>query len=244
MFTKTSKKPNDAFAFFKQAVNEIFQPLFTEFGFRHFETLEYMPDCVLKYRNESTGLNLRYEWNSQISISLVKLDRTESEVTEASTYDLLFLLKIRQPSIDINTFHRSDKKWTDAYIERLLREYETLLRQNARDVLTGDFGIFPELKRVAAEHRRNWNKETFGTSTGESPRFTSRPTLQQVFEDAKEMDPELDRLFGGRLNQDKTATRIYEAYWDHQFSIREIADYLNESEESVHRQLEEYDDRG
>ena len=244
MFTKTSKKPNDAFAFFRQAVSEIFEPLFTEFGFRHLETLEYMPDCVLKYRNESTGLNVRYEWNSQISISLVKLDRTESEVTEVSTYDLLFLLKIRQPSIDTNKFYGSDEEWTDAYIERLLREYETLLRENARDVLTGDFGIFPELKKLAAENRRKWNKETFGTSTGESARFTSRPTLDQVFEGAKEVDPELERLFGGKLNQDKTDSRIYEAYWDHQFSIREIADYLNESEESVQRQLEQYDDRG
>lgn len=244
MFKRKTKKPNDAFAFFRQAVNEVFEPLFTEFGFQHVETLQYMSECILKYRNQTAGINILYEWESQVSISLVKLERTASEVTEASKGDFLFLLKIRQPSIDTNKFHGGDKEWTNAYVEQLLREYVTLLSENARDVLTGDFSIFPELKKLAAEHRRTWNKETFGTSTGESARFSTRPTLEQVFEGAKEVDPELVRLFGGKLNQDKTDSRIYEAYWDHAFSILEIADYLNETEESIQRRLEQYDDRG
>jgi hypothetical protein len=197
-----------------------------------------------KYRNQTTGINVLYEWEWQVSISLVKLERTASEVREATKYDFLFLLQIRQPSIDTNRFHGEDKEWTNANVEQLLREYVTLLRENAGDVLAGDFSIFPELKQLAAEHRRKWNKEIFGTSTGESARFSTRPTLAQVFDGAKAVDPELERLFAGKLNQDKTDSRIYEAYWNHEFSIPEIADYLNETEESVQRRLDQFDERG
>lgn len=244
MFTKKTKKPNDAFAFFKQAVIEIFEPLFAELGFQHVQTLEYMPDCVLEYLNETTGINVRYEWKSQVSIRLVKLKRTGSEVTEAASYDLLFLMQLRQPEIDVNKFYGDDKEWTDAYIEQRLREYAIFLKESARDVLTGDFSVFPELKKLTAKNRRETNKAMFGTSTGESPRFSTRPTLEQVFEGAKDVDPELERLFGGKLNQDKTDSRVYEAYWDHEFSIPEIAHYLNETEESIQQRLDEYDDRG
>jgi hypothetical protein len=58
------------------------------------------------------------------------------------------------------------------------------------------------------------------------------------------VDPELERLFAGKLYQDKTDSRIHEAYWDHEFSIPEIADYLNETEESVQRRLDQFDERG
>ena len=244
MFKRKTKKPHDAFAFFRQAVNETLRPLFIELGFHHVETLEYMPDCVLKYHNQTTGINVNYEWKSRLWIDLVKLERSGNEVTEASRFDLFFLLQIRQPAIDTKNFHGGDKEWTTGYIEQLLREYATLLRENARDVLTGDFSIFPELKKLAAANRRKWNKEMFGTYSGGSPRFSSHPTLEQVFAGAKDVDPELERLFGDKINQDKTDSYIYEAYWDHRYSIREIGDFLKETEETIKRKLDEYDDRG
>ena len=137
-----------------------------------------------------------------------------------------------------------DKEWTPAFVEQLLREYATYLREDARDVLTGDFSIFPELKKLARENRRKRNKETYGTYSGNSPRFSSRPTLEQVFEGAKDVDPELLKFFKGKVDLDQTDSRIYEAYWDHQYSIREIAGFLNETEESVTSVLEEIDNRG
>ena len=54
----------------------------------------------------------------------------------------------------------------------------------------------------------------------------------------------LQRLFQDTIDQDKTDSRIYEAFWDHQYSVREIADFLNEREQTVERKLDEYDDRG
>lgn len=232
----------DNFAFFRKAVAEIVEPQITAFSFRHVATLEYIPDGIVKYQNETTGINVRYEWESQVSISLVKLERTGSEITEGKRYDLLLLMEIRQPTIDANKFYGGDKEWTNAYIEARLQEYTSFLKEEARDILTGDFSIFPELKKLSAHYRRKHNKDLFGTYSGITPRFSTRPTLAQVFADAKDTDPYLARLLGNKLKQDKTPSRIYEAYWDHQYSAVEIAGFLNETEDSIRRMLEEQDD--
>lgn len=242
--TQKSKLPTDAFAFFRKAVSENFESLLAEFGFRHVATIEHMPDCVIQYQNETTGIDVRYEWKSHVSIDLVQLEHTASEVTEGRKYDLLLLMQIRRPAIDANKFYGDDKDWTGVYIEERLREYANFLTEGARDVLTGDFSIFGELKKLSGKYRRERNKELFGTYTGGSPRFSTRPTLVQVFAGAKDVDPELARLFGNKLNQDKTSSRIWEAFWDHQYSVPEIAEFLNETEGSIERVLDEYDDLG
>jgi hypothetical protein len=240
---KPRRNSADSFAFFKQAATGIFESVTDEYGLSYVAAVEHMPDCVIKYQNETTGLKVRYEWKSQVSVDLVKLERTPTEVTEGKRYDLLLLMEIRRPEIDAHKFYGDDKEWTNEYIEDRLREYASFLKEDARDVLRGDFSILPELKKLSAKYRRQKNKEYFGTYSGSSPRFSSRPTLEQVFAGAQDVDPELDRLFGGKLNQDKTQSRIYEAYWDHQYSIREIADFLRQTEESIQRELDDYDDR-
>lgn len=244
---KTQKRRRgsvDSFRFFKQAAAEILKSLLSEFGLAYVATLEHVPDCVIKYQNATTGLSVYYEWNSQISIDLVKLARTPTEVAEDKSYDLLLLMEIRRPEIDAHKFYGTDNVWTTDCLQERLREYASFLKEDARDVLTGDFRIFPELKKLSAKYRRQTNKEYFGTYSGGSPRFSSRPTLEQVFAGAKDVDTELERLFGGKLNQDKTQSRIYEAYWDHEYSIRQIADFLKQSEELIQRELDHYDDRG
>src|SRR4026208_659993 len=103
--TQKSKITIDAFAVFRKAVSEIFESLLAEFGFRHVATIEHMPDCVIQYHNETTGIDVRYEWRSQVSIDLAQLERTASEVTEDRKYDLLLLMQIRRPAIDANKFY-------------------------------------------------------------------------------------------------------------------------------------------
>ena len=41
----------------------------------------------------------------------------------------------------------------------------------------------PRPKRLRATEVRRESKETFGTSTRETPRFTGRPTLKELFAD-------------------------------------------------------------
>jgi hypothetical protein len=241
---KRRKESNDSFAFFKKATTEIFQFLITDFGFSYVETLEHIPDCVIKYQNRTTGIYVDYELKSYLSIDIVKLSHAATEVIEDKSYDLLLLMELRHPATDAHMFYGGENEWTNEYLEQLLREYASFLKEHAQDVLTGDFSIFPELKKLSAYYRRQKNKEYFGTYSGGSPRFSERPTLAEVFAGSTDVDPELERLFAGKLNQDKTQSRIYEAYWDHQYSILEIAEFLNRTEESIKRELDDYDDRG
>ena len=240
---KRPQEKSDLFAFFKQAATDTCEPLVTDFGFKQEGVVEYMPDCVIKYWNRTTGVDVRYEWKSQVAVNLSKLERTRTEVEEGRSYDLLLLLELRRPEIDVDEFYGADKDWSNEFIYELLRKYVQYLRETAQDVLSGDFSVFPELRRLSAHHRRQSNKELFGTYVGESPRFSVRPSLEQVFAGAKDIDPELERLFGGKLNQDKTQGRIYEAYWDHQYSVSEIADFLDQTEDAIEQELEDYDDR-
>ncbi|SRR6266480_2289590 len=240
---KNRKESLDPFAFFKKATAVLFDFLITDFGFSYVDTVEHMPDCAIKYRNETVGITARYEWKSQVSIRLSRLKHTPSEVLEDKKYDLLLLMEIRRPEIDRHKFYGGDKDWTNDYLEERLREYVSFLKENARDVLEGDLSVFPELKKLSAHYRRQKNKQYFGTYNGGSPRFSTHPTLEQVFAGAKDVDPELESLFGGKLNQDKTQSRIYEAYWDHQYSIRELAQFLNQSEEAINQELEDHDDQ-
>lgn len=231
------------FAFFKQVVTDTFEPLVKDFAFKQVGVEEYMPDCVINYRNDTTGVDVGYEWKSQVSVALSKLERTTAGLEKGKSYEFLFLLELRRPEIDAHEFYGQDKDWSNEYIDAVLRKYAQYLRESAHDVLIGDFGVFPELRKLSAHYRRQKNKELFGTYVGGSPRFSVRPSLEQVFAGAKDADPELERLFGGKLNQDKTQSRIYESHWDHQYSVSEIADFLNQTEEAIEQQLEDYDDR-
>jgi hypothetical protein len=226
---------------FELAAAEVFEPFLKEYGFARVSTIVHKPECVVKYWNRTSGIHIDYEAASSLMVDLVQLERTEEETVDNRSYDLSLLMELRHPDIDRTQSYGSDKNWSDEYFKKLLQKYAAFLKEEAHDVLTGDFTIFPELKKLSAHCWRQKNKEYFGTYIGESPRFSTRPTLAQVFAGAKEIDLELERLSG--LTQNKTQWRIYEAYWDHQYSIRQIADFLNQTESSIEKELDDYDDR-
>jgi hypothetical protein len=239
---KKNKHP-DPFAKFKIAAENTFKFLLDDFDFELVETFQHMPDCVLEYRNSTTAIEVRYEYTSQVAVTFKPLVQKGSESLRGKPYDLMLLMEIRAPHINLNQFYGTDKQWSPEYIQELLEQYAGFLKEQAADVLTGDFSFLPDFKKLYAQRSREANKESFGTYTGISPRFVTRPTLQEVFAIAKVRDPSLDILFGGKLDQDKTAGCIYEAFWDHGYSTNEIAQFLNTSENSIQEILDEYDDR-
>lgn len=182
-------------------------------------------------------------WTQCFSVDLIQLDHTTNKVSEGKSYDLLLLMEIRRPDIDSQQFYRAEKNWSHQNLEKLLEEYSTFLSKETHDVLAGDFTVFAQLKKLSAHYWRQKNKEYFGTYCGETPRFSRRPSLTEVFPGAKHVDAEVEKMFKGKVNQDKTRFRIYEAYWNHQYSTKEIAKFLKRSEKSIKQELEDYDDR-
>jgi hypothetical protein len=69
-------------------------------------------------------------------------------------------MQIRRPAIDVDKFYGDDKEWTNEYISDRLREYANFLKEDARDVLSGDFSIFPEFKKLRAHYRRQKIRNT------------------------------------------------------------------------------------
>jgi hypothetical protein len=112
-------------------------------------------------------------------------------------------------------------------LEQALALHSDLLRRHAADLLGGDLSRVPRLKGLRAAETRRRNKEEFGTSTGETPRFMGRPTLEELFADV--------------TNEGLKAPRAYQAYWDYDYPLDEIARFLGVGERQVQALLDEWD---
>ena len=82
------------------------------------------------------------------------------------------------------------------------------LRRHAADLLRGERTRVPRLRRLRAAETRRENKESFGTSTGETPRFSGRPTLEELFADV--------------TNEGLMTPRAYHAVWDYDYPLAKI----------------------
>src|SRR6185295_638792 len=68
------QQESDPFSCFKQAVTDTFEPLVTDFAFRQVGVVECMPECVINYRNDTTGVGVRYEWKSQVRVDTITIN--------------------------------------------------------------------------------------------------------------------------------------------------------------------------
>ncbi len=109
----------------------------------------------------------------------------------------------------------------------VLARLADLTRELAGALLSGDFSAFPALKRARAARKRESNVQMFGTSTGESPRFEGRPTLDALFSDAS--------------NDGIREARTYQAVWDYGYSLGEVAEFEDSTEAEVQRRLDRWD---
>ena len=114
-----------------------------------------------------------------------------------------------------------------ASLEEALAVHAELLRRHAGDLLRGERTRVPRLRRLRAAETRYENKETFGTSTGETPRFAGRPTLDELFADV--------------TNEGLVTPRAYQAYWDYAYSLAEIGRFLDLDEEETLAMLDDSD---
>ena len=162
---RSKKELKDPFAVFKQATADAFNFL-NEHGFEHVSTSAHAPECEIKYQNETTGLTITYEWGGVAWVDLSRLQRTSAEVVEDERYSLDVLMLECCPNRDINEFYPSEDESPDQYVERVLLDYAQVLKECGRDILRGDFRLFPKLKKHAENVLRQRNKELFGSETG------------------------------------------------------------------------------
>jgi hypothetical protein len=136
-------------------------------------------------------------------------------------YGLLALVEDRDPG-------EADRlRGAEDSLQGTLKVHADLLARHGADLLRGETGRIPRLRRARARATREENKALFGTSTGETPRFSSRPSLEELFADA--------------ANDGMRTARAYQAFWDYNFALAEVADFLGETEDAVQARLDEWD---
>jgi hypothetical protein len=70
----------------------------------------------------------------------------------------ILMLECR-PERSIAEFHPSENESADEYVKRVLQEYAQVLRSCGRDILIGDFRVFPKLKNLSEEVLRQRNAD-------------------------------------------------------------------------------------
>lgn len=161
------KISDDPFKAFKDAVSEAFSFLVANFEFQHISTNMNPPECEIKYRNKTTGVNIYYEWGGIPSVVLTRLKYTARGNTEADFVGLKFLAQERCAKKVFRTDYRFGE-YTVEDIKEILYEYANLLEACGQDILKGDFQVFPQLKRLAQKEERIINKELYGSERGET----------------------------------------------------------------------------
>jgi len=156
---KAGKGRTDPFGFFKRATADTFNFLVEEYSFEESSSGVYPPECAIKYQNQTTGVTITYEWGGVAWVDLSRVDDDER-------YSLDVLMLACQLDRSIDEFYPADGESPNEYIERVLRDYAQVLMSCGREILSGDFRIFPKLKKLSEDVLSQRNKEMFGSETG------------------------------------------------------------------------------
>jgi hypothetical protein len=232
---------NELSEFFGQAALEAFRFLIDEHGYEHASTTSYANrECTVKFRGRLANVSTWYEVFSPPWTSIERLDREYVQ-----DVGIQYLMEERCPELlpaedaEDGGFGNSPEE-----VRQVLQLHARVLREYGRDLLEGDFRIFPRLRQRQAVAMREQNRRLFGTSTGETPRFDFRPSLEQLFASGEEREPPpvgVEAANSAGIPA-QTWARIYQAFWDYEYSVAQIAEFLNISREQVQESLNEWDE--
>jgi hypothetical protein len=148
------KQTTDHFAVFKKTALTVFDFLITDYGCELVSIFAHMPECAIKFRNETTGIEVHYEWEAEIWIVLERLKR--KGMVERIGLDYLAMKCCPQRVV------RQKSPFSNDEIERILNDYANLLKECAKNILEGDFQVFPEIIRFAEAIKKQREKELYG----------------------------------------------------------------------------------
>jgi hypothetical protein len=197
-----------------------FQFLTGELGFKLTRAEDEPRESYAAFESAAVTVTIVLEPPDSVSVQVAQKATNQSGAAR-ECHGLLFLVRDSSPELEPRLRELGQS------IDDKLRTQAELLQRCGTDVLAGDFSRSPRLRRLRADETRRYNKETFGTSTGETPRFASRPALEALFADAQ--------------NQGMSVARVYQAYWDYAYSLDEIARFLGMDGPAIQAMLDKWD---
>ena len=201
----------------RESVLEAFGFLVTDFAFEVGFVQDDLREKSVTFKREDRYVVVQYEPFGPVCVTVGYAE--PGQVSQ--NFGLWFLVCDAHPEEEarFNINAPVDSEALSAMLERQAQA----LRRSGADMLRGDFSRAARIKQLQAEAQRRRNVAAFGTTTGEAPRFSERPTLEQLFADA--------------TNDGIVDARCYQAVWDYHFEIEEIAAFLKETPADVQQRL-------
>ena len=149
-------KAENAFGIFRNATQNSFHFLVTDFGFALDsitidESMAFadMLTSEITYRNRTTEIRASYTWYEDLrgtpQVICGRLESTDDRLlTVPEAYNLDMLIAERCPTRALLTFPSDPVE----KIEKTLQAYALILVDCARPELSGDFGVFPRLRNA------------------------------------------------------------------------------------------------
>jgi len=196
---------------------ERFRFLCEAYGFAVTRSKDGQRESLVTFESETVRVGILIERPDVVEASVGRLEGGRLK----ENYGLFLLARDDSPEAEARL------RAEPATLAERLETAAELLQVCGSDLLAGDFSRRDRLKRLRAEELRRSRKERFGTSTGETPRFETRPHLDELFSDAK--------------NEGIGDARCVQAFWDYEYTLAEIAEFLEVSEEDVQARLDRWD---
>ncbi len=152
------RQRRDPFAAFKRAAEREFNFLEADYGFRKapakIQKIKWagITSCTISYRNATTEINLHYELDSALWVEISRLEQERPGVSSPGEgYNFEYLIKACCPG---EVVERKQGPHSDEDVGRLLNNYARVLKEHGRDVLAGDFSVFPRLRSLVEDEMR------------------------------------------------------------------------------------------
>jgi len=135
------------------AFRELFEAGFEETAFR-----ATAPEAVVKIRNRTTEVSACLLIGGTPWVKVARLATKEGQVTAGEAFAVTYLVEERAPDAASEI-----EKLAGMQPEKALRAQALWLYRYGRDVLEGDFGVFPRLRILADKHLARRERELYSS---------------------------------------------------------------------------------
>lgn len=209
----------DQFAEFREAVKRHFRPLAADCGLIQATERAYDFEIHAEFSSTSSRLGIAYEIDSGSWVYV--------GITIAGREHRFGLHTLVE---DVEGTFASVTEVASASLDTELGELAKLTRRYASSLLRGDASRIPTLRLLRASQQRDRNRQFTGTATGGEP-LDHRPTLEELFREAH----------GAEFPADIRLACVHSAVWDHEYSLDEVASFLELTAHDVQRIVDALD---
>ncbi len=145
--------------FFEKQARHAFDFLVAGFGFSHSGSAIRPPECWTAYENSTTCIVIAFELGVGPRVEIQRKQPSLLGFGSRERYDLAFLLMERAAG---EKYRYEIADLDDPELPNALQALAHQLERFGKDILSGDFSVFPQLRKQAEENFKRTNRELYG----------------------------------------------------------------------------------